>query len=214
MTICVIIPLAADEQEWQTLLPALHAAAQIILASNQPRPARVALPANCRWLHCHASGRAQQMNAAAAQAQQPFLWFLHADSRLPATAFALLENATAAQPDALHYFNLRFYNGGWKMRINEWGVRLRCAWFGNPFGDQGFCLSRKNYERVGGFCERATYGEDHLFALAAQRRGVRLHRLPAAIATSARRYTARGWWRTVLLFQYLWIKQWWQHKSK
>ena len=48
------------------------------------------------------------MNIAAAAAKGRFLWFVHADTRLPDDAEEKLSRAIAVKPLALHYFDLNF----------------------------------------------------------------------------------------------------------
>lgn len=214
--ISAIVPLAADDDAWRALLPQLAAADEVIVAAAAPPPPdwKTAAPPRAQWLQTAKSGRAAQMNAAAVAARGEFLWFVHADSRLSVTTTAAvgtvtrLRAAVAARPDALHYFDLRFYDGGARMRLNEWGVRLRCRVFGNPFGDQALCLARERFFALGGYDETAPYGEDHLLVLAAGRRQVPIRRIAAPVGTSARRYIKHGWWRTIRLYQKLWLAQW------
>ncbi len=136
------------------------------------------------------------MNDAARAANGAFLWFLHADSRLPKGSVAALVNALIRWPKDLHYFDLHFHDGPRWLRMNEFGVSLRCRLFGLPFGDQGFCIAREVFERLGGFDEQAAYGEDHLFVWKARRHGVRLHRVNGSLLTSGRKYAEHGWLRT------------------
>lgn len=211
--VSIIIPLSANETLWRQLLPLLPLADEdeLIIAAGEPAPADWLATPHRQWRQCDAGGRAAQMNAAAAAARNDFLWFVHADSRPPAEALPLLKTALAHSPTALHYFRLRFYDGGSKMRLNEWGVRLRCHLFKNPFGDQALCLSAALFNQLGGYDENAAYGEDHLLVLRARRSGVAILPVAAAVATSARRYMTRGWWNTVCRYQYLWWRQWRQH---
>jgi len=211
----VIIPLADGETLWRYLLPLLSLADgdNLILAAAHPPPAdwEKVRPAAARWLVCPQRGRAAQMNAAAAEADNDFLWFVHADSRPPPTAVPALKKSLRTHGDAIHYFDLLFYDGGAKMILNEWGVRLRCAIFKNPFGDQALCLSQKVFTALGGFAEDADYGEDHLLVLAAKKQRHKLRRIAVAVGTSARRYDDNGWWKTILLYQRLWLRQWRRH---
>ncbi len=111
------------------------------------------------------------MNAAANKIKKPFLWFLHADSRLNARSLTSLESSLRAEPDGLHYFDLAFLPDGPRLMIlNQAGVWLRSHLLGLPFGDQGFCLKRELFLKLGGFDETAPYGEDHLLVWAAKRR--------------------------------------------
>ena len=137
------------------------------------------------------------MNAGARATTHPFLWFLHADSRLTPHALASLGRSLAEAPRALHYFDLAFLDDGPAlMQINELGARLRSRWGGMPFGDQGFCIAGEVWEGLGGFRTDVEYGEDHLLAWAARRAGVPLRPVGAPLLTSARRYRERGWLRT------------------
>ncbi len=194
----VVVPLAPGETEGAALLTDLAAglpAAERILAvtANPPFPV-----ADGTRLVVAPRGRAAQMNAAARTATGEFLWFLHADTRLPAGAIDALSNSLHDAPDALHYFHLRFHDGPAALRLNELGVVARSRLLGMPFGDQGFCLRRELFVALGGFDEAAAFGEDHLFVWTARQHGVRPRRVPATVSTSGRKYAARGWTRTTL----------------
>lgn len=213
VAVSIIIPLAADETLWRQLLPLLAANQpgdddEIILAAAAAAPDDWQAPPQTRWLHCRQSGRAAQMNTAAADTVNPYLWFVHADSRPPADALRQLRQSLGGAPAAIHYFDLHFYDGGRKMALNEIGARWRSRLFKNPFGDQALCLARDTFQQLGGYPETAPYGEDHLLLLAAKRRHIPLKRIAVAVGTSARRYNEKGWWRTVLLYQRLWLRQW------
>jgi rSAM/selenodomain-associated transferase 1 len=93
------------------------------------------------------------------------------------------------------------------MFINEIGCWIRSRLLGLPFGDQGFCLSRIHFERIGGFPEDVAYGEDHVFVWRAKQNGIALKAIKAILKTSARRYRDQGWLKTTLLFYKLWTRQ-------
>lgn len=187
ISLSVIIPLAPDEQKPSTLINALPPEIEIILSKE--------------------AGRATSLNAGAAKATGEYLWFLHADSSLPKDGWQKLQQAIAQNPGALHYFNLAFADGGWPMKINSWGANLRSRFFGCPFGDQGFCIQKQIFEDLGAYSEIAPYGEDHLFVWKARKANVKLNQVGATITTSTRKYQQKGWLKTTLLHQYLWLKQ-------
>lgn len=195
----IVIPVASGDDAWANLLndlTALPFGAEIVLA-GVALPT-LPLPPRLRWLVTE-PGRAAQMNAGARATTRPFLWFLHADSRLASGALDALSLALAAAPDALHYFDLAFLpDGPTLMRLNEAGTWLRSRWGGMPFGDQGLCLSRAAWERLGGFRTDAAYGEDHLLVWKARQMGIQLRPVGATLLTSARRYQERGWLRTTM----------------
>ena len=223
MSLVVIIPVGREEDAWQTLLadlsqqlpaetPILFSAVEGEPAAFGPAVAACGLLA-ARWIVTR-PGRAAQQNDAAAFAGEiigagdaAVLWFLHADTRLPPGAFAEVTRSVTAKPQGLHYFRLRFYDGPRRLRLTEIGVALRCRLFGIPFGDQGFCLRRSLFLKLGGFDESAAYGEDHLLVWTAKRAGVPLVRVPATLATSGRKYARHGWTRTTLRHVWLTLKQ-------
>jgi GT2 family glycosyltransferase len=148
------------------------------------------------------------MNAAARAARRRYLWFLHADTRFGPGVLAALRRSLAAEPEGLHYFDLGFAPGGPAlMPVNAAGVWVRSRLLGMPFGDQGFCLSRRVFARLGGFDEEASYGEDHLLVWKARRAGVPLRCAGARLLTSARKYQERGWLATTARHLYLTYKQ-------
>ena len=152
--------------------------------------------------------RATSMNRGAARARGRFLWFLHADSRLRSDTVGRLLAAVTTRPAALHYFDLVFLGDGPAvMRLNQWGAWVRSRWLGVPFGDQGLCLARDTFARVGGYPEDAAFGEDHLFVWRCRQAGVRLAPVRAPLATSARTYRRHGWLKLTVLYQIRWIGQ-------
>jgi len=195
--LAVVVPVAPGDEAWTALLSDLEALppeAEVVLACaaqpGSPVPPRARLLLAPR-------GRAPQMNAGAHATTRPFLWFLHADSRLTPGALQALDHSLASAPDALHHFDLAFLDDGPPlMWLNRVGARVRSRWGGMPFGDQGFCLRREVWERLGGFRTDAAYGEDHLLVWKARQSGVALRPVGATLLTSARRYRERGWLRT------------------
>jgi hypothetical protein len=199
----VIVPVGPGERAWRELLPdlaPLGAEAEILLVAARgqapPTSSREGRPAGGRWLEAN-PGRASQQNAGARAAIGETLWFLHADSRVPPGALELARGFT--RRDALGYFDLAFRDDGppW-VRLNALGARLRSRWLGLPFGDQGFILPRRLFERLGGFDESLPAGEDHALVWTARRAGVPLLALGAPLYSSARFYAEAGWLRATL----------------
>ncbi|MDQ3556998.1 MAG: glycosyltransferase family 2 protein [Gemmatimonadota bacterium] len=195
--LAVVIPVAPGDRAWETLLAdlrALPAEAEVVLAGSEAPPPD--LPSNLRWARAQ-RGRARQMNAGARATDRTWLWFLHADSRFAPDTLPSLRRALATAPDALHFFDLAFLDDGPAlMRLNQAGAWIRSRWGGMPFGDQGFCLRRELWERLGAFRTDAPYGEDHLLAWKARRERVPLRPTGGTLRTSARRYRERGWLAT------------------
>lgn len=209
--ISIIVPLASREKAWQELLLDLERLPKniellfIITDSNQEKPVKT--KHNIRWIMSSKKGRAQQLNMGAEIAHHEYLWFLHADSRFGSNTVSALLNSIKTSPDALHYFNLKFSENLLQIKLNNIGVWLRSHIFGSPFGDQGFCIRKNLFTKIGGYSETAAYGEDHLLVWAAKRHGIKLRCTESVLFTSARKYVENGWLSTTLRHQYLWYKQ-------
>jgi len=149
------------------------------------------------WPVCSRRGRALQLNAGAEVLQTPWLLFLHADSRLPPEAReALTRWIPQAPSDAVAYFRFQLDAPGWQWRAIERGQRLREAWTGWAYGDQGLLISRKRFLELGGFPEFPLMEDVEMIRRLRQLR--KPERLPAALSTSTRRYREEGWIRASL----------------
>jgi hypothetical protein len=203
LTLSVIVPVGPGDQAWRSLLgdlAVLGQCAEVILVATptqRPRPAANHEPfpeSAARWLEVPA-GRARQQNAGAATARGHTLWFLHADSRVPAATVAAAQRFAGRA--AIGYCDLRFQADGPRLVcLNAIGAHIRSRWLGLPFGDQGLILPRDTFHALGGFDESLQAGEDHALIWTARRAHIPLVPLRAPVLTSARRYAEQGWWRT------------------
>jgi glycosyltransferase involved in cell wall biosynthesis len=212
----IVVPVGPTDEAWRDLLAQLQHADEcfevvLVFAGSAPdgltQTTRGGAP--IRMINSQL-GRAQQMNAGARAACGEWLWFLHADSRLYADLALLLR---PRDPNQLYYFNLRFFDGPVLLRLNAMFVWLRTRLWGMPFGDQGFLLSSKLFDRVGGFDLSLPAGEDHALAWAAYRLGVPVKPIGAVLGTSGRRYAEFGWLRTTWYYASQSFKQARQFKA-
>ncbi len=217
LRLSVIVPFAPHETEGDALLEQLRglpADCEIIAVradgsgplapaqqgNGDPRLREITSPA----------GRARQMNQGAQVARGHWLWFVHADSRLPPRTLPALHAFLSGQHDALGYFDLHYADDGPALtRLNALGANLRARWLGMPFGDQGLVLPAAWFARLGGYDEHAENGEDHLLVWHARHAGLPLRRLGAPLTSSARKYAEHGWWRTTAQHVRLTLRQAW-----
>ncbi len=144
-------------------------------------------------------GRAPQMNAGAARASGDILLFLHADTRLPVNAEALILDA-CAPGSAWGRFDVRMTGNAWIFRLIAGGMNLRSRWSGIATGDQALFIGRKLFDRVAGFPEIPLM-EDIAISKALRRHAPPVC-VPVPVLTSSRRWEQHGIWRTILL---MWV---------
>lgn len=152
--------------------------------------------------------RANAMNKGVLKAQNKFLWFVHADTKVEEKHINVLKKACCTHPDSLHYFDLSFAKDGPLLSIlNAWGANIRSRLLNLPWGDQAFCCSQEVFKKIGPYDEAVDYGEDHLLIWSAHHKNIPVRALGEVIETSAREYQKKGWLLLTVKRQYLWLKQ-------
>jgi rSAM/selenodomain-associated transferase 2 len=150
-------------------------------------------------------GRAIQLNAGADAASGEVLLFLHADTRLPADAYASLTRAVTDPAVLGGNFRLRFDGGDRFSRlIGTWYSLQRRT--GVYYGDSALWLRRVAFARLGGF-RALPIMEDYDLVRRLERAG-RTACLPGPAVTSARRWQRLGLPRTIaswVLIRWLFI---------
>ena len=146
-------------------------------------------------------GRARQMNAGAQACGGALLLFLHADTRLPEAADAMVRAALAVQ--AWGRFDVRIDGRPLMLRVVAALMNLRSRLSGIATGDQAIFVRRDVFEAVGGFPDQPLMEDIELSC-----RLLRVSRpacLRARVRTSGRRWEQRGVWRTIAL---MWRLRW------
>ncbi len=151
-------------------------------------------------------GRARQMNFGAARARGAILLFLHADTRLPADALALVQRAIESGHD-WGRFDVRIEGRSPLFPMIGALMNWRSRLTGIATGDQAIFVRRAVFEAIGGFPDQPLM-EDIELSKRLRRRGP-----PACIAqrvvTSGRRWERHGVWRTIALMWRLRFLYWW-----
>ena len=195
--VSVIVPVRGDSRPLGALLGQLPVRAdmQVVVASTGPVDvAQGALRAgrpDVRWVDAP-PGRGMQLNAGAAVADGTWLWFVHADSRVPVDwlgVFARLDQGAAVGGS----FAFRLDSAAWQARWLERVVAVRVRLFDLPYGDQGIFVRRSVFIALQGF-QSVPLMEDVEFVRRLKRHG-RLEHLSQGLVTSARRWEQRGWLR-------------------
>lgn len=201
MTLSIIIPVLNEAAGIEDALRALHAyrarGAEMIVADGGSNDDTVALARPLATSVLEAPrGRANQMNAGAAVAKGDVLLFLHADTRLPDDADALIMDGLTRSKRAWGRFDVRFDHGGW-LALVAFMMNWRSWASGICTGDQAMFMTRAAFDRIGGFPPIALM-EDVAASARLKRRGRPLC-LRQSVTTSGRRWRQHGVWRTILL---------------
>ncbi len=149
-------------------------------------------------------GRAQQMNAGAAQATSTWIVFLHADTQLtPAHISEMVGSASMFQWGR---FNVKLDARGLAYRVIEWFINQRSRLSSIATGDQCIFVRKRFFDEMGGFANLPLM-EDVEFCKRAKRRA-KPACLGKTVATSARRWQQFGVIKTVLLMWKLRLYFW------
>jgi rSAM/selenodomain-associated transferase 2 len=194
--VSIVIPARRHEEQLALLLRQLppHRDAEVIVSfggaidddARQLRQRR----RDVIWVESE-EGRGQQLNAGAARARGDWLWFVHADSRLPDDWLNVFRSLAAT--DVIGgSFAFRLESSAWQARVLERAVTLRVKALGLPYGDQGLFVRRSVFQRMGGYAPIPLM-EDVDFVRRLKRFG-ELRHLNEHISTSARRWERDGWW--------------------
>ena len=191
--LAIVVPTLDEEASLPGLLEDLSRLdADVVVCDGGSRDGTVSIAARHGARVVHAPrGRATQLRAGAEATDAPWLFFVHADCRLPGPArSALLSFLEHARVDQHAHFRFALAGPRPFHRFIEVGQRLRERLTGLAYGDQGLVVSREAYEDAGGYPEwRMLEDVGLLDALASSGRRVALG---AALPTSPRRYDLEG----------------------
>lgn len=151
-------------------------------------------------------GRAAQMNAGAAASSRPLLLFLHADTRLPEGADALIAQALRSGARQWGRFDVTITGASPLLRLVGTLMNSRSRLTGIATGDQALFMTRRAFDAVGGFPDQPLMEDIEI-----SRRLKRLSPprcLRARVTTSGRRWDQRGVWRTITLMWRLRLAYW------
>ena len=189
--ISVVIPVLRDTAAATRLVGSIPAEApvEVILVDGGDDPALLALERHGVRIVRSAPGRGNQMNAGAAASSADWIFFLHADSQLPAGWLDALLGVPAETLGG--WFRFALDARAWQARLVEWGVRWRVRLFRLPYGDQGIFVRRVTFQALGGY-DPIPLLEDVAFVRRLVAAGPVLE-VPLPLVTSARRWERDGW---------------------
>lgn len=149
-------------------------------------------------------GRGRQMNAGAKLATGETLLFLHADTRLPENALALIADALADEKVCGGNFSLIFAGGTREARLLT-GVYPFLRSGGMCYGDSAIFVRRDVFERLRGYRDYPIFEDCDLYRR--MRRVGKFVRLNACATTSSRRFEGK-FIRTFALWSLMQVLYW------
>jgi rSAM/selenodomain-associated transferase 2 len=198
----IIIPTLNSEKNLIQLLGQISDQVDDIVVSDggsRDKSLSTALEHGAR-LALGCQGRGWQLARGAKWAQGEWMFFVHADTRLPKGFHQVLASHIRTHPNKAGYFKFALNAEGVRPRILEGLANFRTWLFALPYGDQGLLISRALYEEIGGFPDWPLF-ED--VAIVRKIGRSRLRKLPGKLMTSADKFEHRGyfisWLRNVSL---------------
>jgi rSAM/selenodomain-associated transferase 2 len=167
----------------------------LVADGGADRQAREAFRAAGARVITSPGSRGARLAAAAASARGEVLFFLHADSRPPQEALALIRQSLDGGAEA-GASSLAYEGADLAMRWIAWWANRRSRLGRMPFGDQGIFCRRAAYERAGGFRDLPIC--DDVDLVRRLRRAGRFVVRREKTVTSPRRYREVGALRQVL----------------
>jgi len=199
MNISVILPVLNEEKSIAATLAALahlHTYETIVVdGGSQDRTRGIAAEFAVKIVAAP-RGRARQMNRGAAEANGDVYLFLHADTRLPATAFADIAAALGDPRYVSGRFDVALDGRHWMLPLVARLISYRSRVSKVGTGDQALFVRREVFQRMGGFPDIPLM-EDIAFCRTLKRLG-EVACLRSRVVTSARRWESDGVWRTIL----------------
>jgi rSAM/selenodomain-associated transferase 2 len=193
--ISVIIPAFQEATQIAEVVACAREVGDEVLVVDAGSPdgtAALARAAGARVLQSP-KGRGPQLDAGARAALGEVLLFLHADTRLPGTARAALEEALDVPEVEGGNFFLRFVPGSRLTRLYDVLYDVRRRWLGIYYGDSALFVRRSVYDVLGGFRPLPIL-EDYEFIRRLERRGRTRYVRHVEAHTSTRRFARRPLW--------------------
>lgn len=194
LSLSVILPTLNEADTIASTLRSLESVASISVVDGGSTDETFSLVESeqANLIRCEEAGRARQMNRGAAETEGEILLFLHADTLVSQEALQCMQRQMSENRDLV--------GGGFLRRFASNSVFLRATcrladWrsrhLGLFLGDQGIFVRRPAFEKLGGFDESMTVGEDLDFSYRMKRLGPTLAVGPP-VESSARRFEEKG----------------------
>ncbi|MFD1418520.1 TIGR04283 family arsenosugar biosynthesis glycosyltransferase [Companilactobacillus keshanensis] len=200
MWLTIIIPTFHDDDSLKEILSEIQSwrpvGVEIIITDGEKRARPNWLPDNVIYLSSKAN-RGFQLRLGAKNAQADKLLFLHADSHfIKGSPLSLLKKTTAQ----IGFFRIHFDDSALFFKVLAFSSNIRAKYLKLIFGDQGLFVTKKVYQKAGGFPVLPLM-EDYEFSRSLSKLHIEFAQLNLPIMTSARKYQNEGYFKTFFRMQ-------------
>ena len=205
--ISVIIPTYNEAENISLTIEKINAAKnhaiEIIVADGGSTDGTICCAEKSKAItvRCNQKGRSAQMNEGAAIANGQILYFLHADS-IPPKKFTehILEAHRKGAVSGC--FRLAFDHNHWFLKANAWFTRFDVNAI--RFGDQSLFVTKKVFDKAGGFNQSLLMMEDQEIIHRIKKLG-KFIVMNDVVTTSAKKYLDNGIYRLQAIFFSIWF---------
>ncbi|MEM6345518.1 MAG: TIGR04283 family arsenosugar biosynthesis glycosyltransferase [Bacteroidota bacterium] len=198
MKLSIIIPTHNESENLKELIPYLqqnggaHIAEILVVDScSTDDTLSVATDLGAKAVKAPCQGRAPQMNFGAQSAQGEILYFVHADTRPPAS-FATDVLASVKAGYEMGCYRYVFDQNHWPLSFNAFMTRFDLIFFRG--GDQTFYIPKALFEELGGYREDYLIMEEYEF-LRRARKNHSFRIIPKDAVVSSRKYEHNSYFR-------------------
>ncbi len=207
MTCSVIIPTLNSQAHIQQCIDSVRlslkdAAIVVVDGGSLDRTLQICQEAQVQVIGS-SPGRGMQLNTGARLAHTDILFFLHSDTILSSTKFAI--NEWFADPNVrVGKLRVQFDHPHWLFLVYSFLARFDSFW--TSFGDQGIVVRREFFKELKGLPDWPLLEDVCFFQKA--RKKTRIHLFPVGVKTSAERFLRQGiirqqWKNFIVLMKYL-----------
>jgi len=140
------------------------------------------------------AARPNQMNLGAKHSKYDWLYFVHADIKLPESFYEDIQNASKSY--LVGGYRYRFDSNHLLLKINAFFTRFPMMWCRG--GDQTLFIKRKLFEELDGYDEYFSVMEDFDIIRRAKRK-TRYFIIPKNVIVSARKYQSNSYFKVQLI---------------